>query len=129
MAEKVQRYQCPSCGKPCITQGMPECPECHKVLNWGTPTRKSEDRRDKSKNYLMNGYYWFRLLSMLFPVIGIVLLFLNKDYKNNLNRRKSEIYDRFFKNVIIYTAVWIILIVVLIVAAMMATKNAQNGTI
>lgn len=125
--EKKPRYKCPGCGQPCITHGMPKCPKCGKSLNWGVPERKAESRKDTSKNYLLNGYYWFRLLAMLFPAIGIVLLFLNKDYKNNLNRKKSEVYDRFFKKVVIYTSVWVILIIVLIVAAMMATKKAQNG--
>lgn len=126
MDNKTPKYACPSCGYKGITQGMPECPQCHKGFNWGAPA-KSEDRRDKSKNYLMTGYYWFRMLSMFFPIIGIILLFLNKDYKNNLNRMKSDTYDKFFKNVVVYTAVWVLLIVVLIVAAAMATKQAQNG--
>ena len=123
-----QIYACPSCGHQGITHGQETCPKCGKTFNWGGPaTTQAEDRRDKSKNYLMNGYYWFRMLSMLLPVLGIVLLFLNKDYKNNLNRQKANTWSKFFKNVVTYTVIWVLVIVVLAIAAGVSYNKAKNG--
>ena len=124
----VQKYACPKCGYAGIVHGQAECPSCHKTFNWtGTASTTTEDRRDTSKNYLLNGYYWFKMLSMFFPVLGIVLLILNKNYKNNLNRQKSNVYDRFFKNVVTYTVVWVLIIVVLAVAAGISYNKAKNA--
>lgn len=123
-----QKYACPSCGYQGITHGQETCPQCGKTFNWGGPaTTQVEDRRDKSKNYLMNGYYWFRMLSMLLPVLGIVLLILNKDYKNNLNRQKANTWSKFLKNVVTYTVIWVLVIVVLAVAAGVSYNKAKNG--
>ena len=125
----VKKYACPGCGYKGIEKGMSKCPNCKKAFSWGQSDKNNtkENRKDTSKDYLLKGYYWIRMLSMLFPAFGIVLLFLNKDYKNNLNRQKSEIYDRFFKNVVSYTSVWVIFIIILIVASIVATKKAQQG--
>ena len=129
MAENnVPRYACPACGYKGITQGLPKCPQCGKVFNWGAPaSNNAEERKDKTKNYLLNGYYWWKMLAMFCPIAGWILLFLNRDYKNNLNRQKSQTFDRFIKNVITYTALWGVLIVILIVGASMAMKKAQEG--
>lgn len=128
MAE-VQKYACPNCGYAGIVHGQESCPQCNKTFNWtGSASSSAEDRRDTSKNYLLNGYYWFKMLSMFFPILGIVLLILNKDYKNNLNRQKSTVYERFFKNIVTYTAVWLIIIITLTVAAGIAYKKAKTGT-
>ncbi len=128
MNPNEQKYACPGCGYAGITHGQSTCPQCGKTFNWGGPaTSTAEDRKDRSKNYLLQGYYWFKMLSMLFPVLGIVLLFLNKDYKNNLNRQKATVWDRFFKNVVTYTVVWVLIIVILAVAAGVSYNKAKNG--
>lgn len=126
MGNVEQKYACPACGFAGITTGMPECPQCGKTFNWGGPAT-TEARKDKSKNYLMNGYYWFKMLSMFFPVLGIILLCLNKDYKNNLNRNKATTWDRFFKNVVTYTAIWLTIIIILVVAAAVSYNKAKQG--
>ena len=127
MAE-VQKYACPNCGYTGIVHGQESCPQCNKTFNWtGSASSSVEDRRDTSKNYLLNGYYWFKMLSMFFPILGIVLLILNTDYKNNLNRQKSTVYERFFKNVVTYTAGWLIIIIALAITAGVVYKKAKTG--
>lgn len=123
----MQKYRCPKCGFKGITTEMNECPECGKKFNWNATVSKKQVKKDTSKNYLMNFYYWFQLLAYICPVAGIVIWSINKDYKNSIIRRKAELYDRYTKKVFISLAVWIILLIVLAIAAGVSMKKAQQG--
>jgi uncharacterized membrane protein len=107
---------------------MPTCPECGNPFQWATNTDTDVSaRKDTTKNYLLNWYYWFKALAGICPIAGIVFLVLNKQYKNNLNRQKATVYDRFFKNVVVSCVVWAVLLIVISLAAGIAYKKAKNG--
>jgi len=124
----MQKYKCPKCGYKGITTDMPSCPECGKKFNWkGATTSTKKAKKDTSKNYLMNFYYWFQMLTFICPVAGVVIWHLNKDYKNNIIRRKAELYDRYTKKVITSVVIWVLLIIILAVIAGISMNQARQG--
>lgn len=127
-AKSSAKYKCPKCNYKGIEVGMPACPECGKKFNWGnTPAKQTKKKKDTSKDYLMNFYYWFQMLTFICPIAGIIIWKINSDYRNNLNRRKAELYDRYTKRVFISLALWVLLLIALAVIAGMSYKQASQG--
>ena len=125
MANK--KYKCPKCGYDGIEAGMPACPECGKKFQWSTVKEtKTKPRVDETKDTLLKLYYWFRLFTFICPIFGWIELKLNTAYKNNINRKKAETYDYFFKDTLRSTIAWVVLILMNVIAAVVARINAKN---
>lgn len=126
----TELFECPNCGET-VTLGMDKCPNCGMEFSWETETEEvtvaSETHKDTTNDVLLKGFYWFKLLNCFCPLIGIVLLFINKQYKDNLNRRKADIYDRLFKDTVLKIIIWVVLIAVLGIYAAMSMKKAKEG--
>lgn len=125
-------FECPNCKCESVTYGMDKCPNCGMEFSWETEAEEvgevaSNAHKDTTNDVLLKGFYWFKLLNWFCPLIGVVLLFLNKQYKDNLNRRKADIYDRLFKDTVLKVIIWVILIAVLGTYAAISMKKAKEG--
>lgn len=127
----TELFECPNCSAT-VTYGMDKCPNCGMEFSWEAETEEvnevaSETHKDTTNDVLLKGFYWFKLLNCFCPLIGVVLLLINKQYKDNLNRRKADIYDRLFKDTVLKIIIWVILIAVLGIYAAISMKKAKEG--
>lgn len=125
--DTTQKFKCPRCDT-IIDRSMDECPGCHTKFNWGASGQTGgSGRRDKTGNLLLKGFYWFKMLNIFFPLLGVILLIVHKDYNGNIKREKNKVYQLFKKNTITCCVVWGVIIIGLIIFGLISLKSAQKA--
>lgn len=116
------KSKCPKCDN-ILTKKFDRCPKCGVKLNWGQAKTKSKSSRDTTSNTLLKGFYWFKTITYICPIFGVIMCILNKGYATNIKRDKQEYYRKFKQHTIICCTVWAILIVALIVITAINYSN------
>jgi len=128
----------PKCSK-CNAQfeGRPErCPSCNVKFGWdktpsadstqSTPSAPSTEATQtqskiavESSDFLEKFGPWLRPLliicPILGPVVGWILAMKFKDYKTSMRVSRQRRYSMWLRSTVLSTAVWLVLVVVIIV--------------
>ena len=112
------KFKCPKC-ETVLTEKVPKCPKCGTKFNWGQAQTKTVQKRDSTSDTLLKCFYWFKTLTLICPIFGIVVCVLNKGYATCIKRDKQHYYALFKRHTIVSCVLWLILVVLIAVVCAM----------